>query len=185
MLRPLFCLSALLLAFSTGLAHAADCPALLKHRFTTLQGQPLDLCAQQDKVILVVNTASKCGYTRQFEPLEALSRRWRDQGLLVIGFPSNDFNQELASNQEVAEFCKLTYFVDFPMIEKAKVSGAQAMPFYRQLAAATGQAPRWNFHKYVIAPGGKQVWAFASEVEPDSPQLLKVIQPYLRTAERR
>ena len=184
MLRPLFCLSALLLAFSTGLAHAPDCPPLLMHRFTTLQGQPLDLCAHQNKVILVANTASNCGYTRQFEPLEALSRRWRDQGLLVIGFPSNDFNQELASNQEVAEFCKLTYFVDFPMIEKARVSGAQAMPFYRQLAAATGQPPRWNFHKYVIAPGGKQVWAFPSEVEPDSPQLMAVIQTYLRPAGR-
>ena len=98
MLRPLYCLSALWLALSAGLAQAADCPPLLKHRFTTLQGQPLDLCAQQDKVILVVNTASKCGYTRQFEPLEALSRRWRDQGLLVIGFPSNDFNCRIPSD---------------------------------------------------------------------------------------
>lgn len=159
---------------------AADCPPLLSHKFQSLQGQPVNLCEHSDKTILVVNTASRCGYTPQFEKLEGMYRQYRDKGLLVIGFPSNDFNQELATDKEIAEFCKLTYAVDFPMISKGSVTGDQATPFYQQLRAATGQAPRWNFHKYVITPGAKQVYSFGTRVEPDAPEILGKITPNLR-----
>jgi len=167
-----------LILTGSGAAHA--CPALLDHQFTTLQGGTLDLCQYAGKPILVVNTASKCGYTPQFEKLEAMNRRYGAQGLLVVGFPSNDFNQELATNKEIARFCILTYAVEFPMVEKASVAGAGAMPFYKQLAAATGQAPEWNFHKYLIAPDGKTVYAFKSAVEPDSKELLSRLAPMLK-----
>ena len=160
-------------------AAAAACPELLNHKFSTLQGEPLDLCRHAGKPILVVNTASKCGYTPQFEKLEALSGKHKGK-LLVVGFPSNDFNQELATNQEIANFCKLTYAIEFPMVEKAAVSGPGAMPFYRQLRAATGQAPQWNFHKYLIAPDGKTVISFGSVVEPDSRELLGRLTPMLK-----
>lgn len=157
----------------------AACPALYDHRVTTLQGQTLDLCAFADRSVLVVNTASKCGYTPQFEKLEAMSKRYGKRGLVVLGFPSNDFNQELASNAEIANFCKLTYFVDFPMIEQGSVTGAKAHPFFRQLAAAAGTAPRWNFHKYLVVPGGKAVYSFGSAVEPDSPAVMARLTPLL------
>ena len=158
---------------------ASACPELLNHRFTTLQGGQLDLCRYAGRPILVVNTASKCGYTPQFEKLEALNRKHKDK-LLVVGFPSNDFNQELATNKEIAQFCRLTYAIEFPMVEKASVTGADAMPFYRQLRAATGQAPQWNFHKYLIAPDGKTVLSFATAVEPDSRELLGKLAPMLK-----
>ena len=156
------------------------CPALLDHRYTSLQGKPLDLCSFAGRPVLVVNTASKCGYTPQFEKLEAMHRRYQKSGLVVLGFPSNDFNQELATNKEIAEFCKLTYFVEFPMIEQGSVTGPLATPFFRQLAAAAGAAPRWNFHKYLIAPDGKVVYSFPSAVEPDSGELMGKLQPMLR-----
>ncbi|HSD60227.1 MAG TPA: glutathione peroxidase [Burkholderiales bacterium] len=161
-------------------ALAAECPPILSHQFNSLQGQSINLCDYSDKTILVVNTASKCGYTPQFEKLEGMYRKYRDKGLLVIGFPSNDFNQELATDKEIAEFCKLTYAVDFPMISKGSVSGDNATPFYQQLKAATGQSPKWNFHKYLIMPGGTQVYSFGTKVEPDSPEILGKITPALR-----
>jgi glutathione peroxidase len=163
---------------AAGVARA--CPELLNHRFTTLQGQPLDLCQYANRPILVVNTASKCGYTPQFEKLEALHRSYRARGLLVIGFPSNDFNQELANNREIAEFCRLTYFVEFPMVEQGVVSGARAVPFFRQLSAVAGAAPQWNFHKYLIAPDGKTVHSFRSQVEPDSREIMDRLRPMLK-----
>jgi len=159
-------------------AHA--CPDLLDHRFTTLQGKPIDLCQHANRPILVVNTASKCGYTPQFEKLEALHRRYRACGLLVIGFPSNDFNQELANNRDIAEFCRLTYFVEFPMVEQGAVSGPRALPFFRQLSASAGAAPQWNFHKYLIAPDGRTVYSFRSQVEPDAPEIMNRLKPMLK-----
>jgi glutathione peroxidase len=159
---------------------AAACPDLLDHRFTSLQGQKIDLCRYANRPILVVNTASKCGYTPQFEKLEALHRRYRDRGLVVLGFPSNDFNQELASNREIAEFCRLTYLIDFPMIEKGAVSGPGADRLFKQLLTATGEAPQWNFHKYLIAPDGRTVYSFRSRVEPDSREIMSRLSPMLR-----
>jgi glutathione peroxidase len=161
-------------------AAASACPALLDHRFNSLQGKPVDLCEYANRPILVVNTASKCGYTPQFDKLEAMYKRYRSRGLVVVGFPSNDFNQELATNKEIGSFCRLTYFVEFPMIEKSSVTGAAADPFFRQLRAVTGEAPQWNFHKYLIAPDGKTVYSFRSQVEPDSPEITSRLSPMLR-----
>lgn len=158
---------------------AADCPALLNHQFKTLQGENINLCDYRDKPILVVNTASKCGFTPQFEKLEAMYSQYKAKGLLVIGFPSNDFRQELKSDTEIGSFCKLTYGVKFPMVSKGAVTGANANPFYKQLTAASGQAPLWNFHKYVITPNGKSVHSFSSLTSPDDPEILKLITPNL------
>ena len=171
----------LLLALLTALPSvAAACPELLNQRYTSLQGKPVNLCDFAGRPVLVVNTASKCGYTPQFEKLEAMHNRYRGRGLVVLGFPSNDFNQELATNREIAEFCKLTYFVEFPMIEKGSVTGAGANPFFKQLAAATGSAPQWNFHKYLIAPDGKTVYSFDTQVEPDAREIMSRLQPMLK-----
>jgi glutathione peroxidase len=128
----------------------------------------------------VVNTASKCGFTPQFEKLESLYRDYKKKGLLIVGFPSNDFRQELATNQEIGEFCLLTYSVEFPMVEKSSVTGASADPFYKQLRDATGEPPKWNFHKYLIAPGGRQVYSFATRVEPDAPEIMTKLKPLLQ-----
>lgn len=169
----------LALALAPALAQAA-CPGLLDHRYTSLQGKPVNLCEFAGRPILVVNTASKCGYTPQFEKLEAMHKRYRSRGLVVLGFPSNDFNQELATNKEIAEFCKLTYFVEFPMVEQGSVTGPQANAFFRQLATATGASPRWNFHKYLIAPDGRTVYSYGSQVEPDSREIMGRLVPMLK-----
>lgn len=158
----------------------AACSELYNHQFTTLQGDKINFCDYQDKPILVVNTASKCGFTPQFESLEALYSKYKDKGLLVVGFPSNDFRQEYSSDKQIGDFCKMTYSVKFPMITKSSVTGPAANPFYKQLAASTGQAPMWNFFKYVIMPGGKEVYAFTSDVKPDAPEILAKIKPALK-----
>jgi glutathione peroxidase len=181
MFNRLLKISGILLMLTTPLSSfSGECPALLNHQFKTLQGESINLCDYRDKPILVVNTASKCGFTPQFEKLEGLYSRYKDKGLLVIGFPSNDFRQELKSDSEIGSFCKLTYGVKFPMVSKGAVSGANANPFYKQLAAVSGQQPQWNFHKYVIAPGGKSVQSFTSTTQPDDPAILKLIEPNLK-----
>ncbi|MBB5019345.1 glutathione peroxidase [Chitinivorax tropicus] len=157
----------------------AECPPLLNHQFRTLQKKPIDLCQWQGKPILVVNTASKCGFTPQFEKLESLYKQYRDKGLLVIGFPSNDFWQEPKDNEEIADFCKLTYFVEFPMVEKSAVTGDDANPFYKQLKAISGNSPRWNFHKYLIAPDGKTVYSWGSSTKPDDQKVMEKLLPML------
>lgn len=156
------------------------CPPLLDQRLTSLEGKPVDLCQYENRPILVVNTASRCGYTPQFEKLETLYRRHQEQGLVVLGFPSNDFRQELETNQAVGDFCRTVYGVGFPMFEKSSVSGEKANPFYRRLAVAAKEAPRWNFHKYLIAPDGKTVHSFTSGVEPDSAEVMKLLGPMLK-----
>jgi glutathione peroxidase len=171
----------LLLVNSAAVVSAAPvCSPLLQHKFQSLQKKPVDLCQYANRPILVVNTASKCGYTPQFDKLEAMNRRYGKQGLVVIGFPSNDFNQELKSNEEIERFCRLTYLVEFPMIEQGAVRGPAANAFFRQLAGAAGEEPQWNFHKYLIAPDGKTVYSFRSEVEPDAPALMKRLVPMLQ-----
>src|SRR5712671_595265 len=131
-------------------ADAESCPAVLNYTFNSLQtGKTESLCQFRGKVLLIVNTASYCGYTHQFEGLEALYRKYRSSGLVVLGFPSNDFGgQEPGSNKEIAEFCRLTYGVQFPMFEKSSVAKLAANPLYAELAAKTGAGPKWNFHKY-------------------------------------
>lgn len=174
-------------AFSAGIfvtspVLAADsCPPLLNHSFPSLQEQkPQSLCQWQGKVLLVVNTASYCGFTSQYDGLEKLYARLKDRGLVVVGFPSNDFgNQEPGSNKEIAEFCRLTYGVQFPMFAKATVVGRNASPLYLQLTRATGEAPQWNFHKYLIDRSGTRVLSFGSRVRPDDRELLARIDEFL------
>lgn len=159
---------------------AADCPTLLNHRLQTLQGKPVDLCQYRGKVLLVVNTASYCGYTEQYKGLQALHDRYQSLGLVVLGFPANDFGkQEPGTNSEVADFCERTYQVKFPMLEKTSVIGAEANPVYEALFKATGERPKWNFHKYLVAADGTTVKSFASNVAPESPQIRVAIENLL------
>jgi glutathione peroxidase len=141
----------------------------------------VDFCqAYRDKVILVVNTASRCGYTYQYEGLEKLYADYRERGLVVVGFPSNDFgNQEPGKEKTIKNFCRLTYGVRFPMHAKTKVKGKQADPLYRTLAQAAGESPRWNFHKYLIDREGKLAGSFGSAVEPRSDTLVNAIERLL------
>jgi glutathione peroxidase len=158
---------------------AAACSSIYNHQFNTLQGQTINLCDYQDKPILVVNTASKCGFTPQFEDLEAIYRKYHSK-LLVIGFPSNDFNQELSSNKEIGDFCKNTYKVEFPMVTKTSVTGHHANPLHKELIEKTGLTPTWNFYKYVILPGGEKVYGFSSDVKPNDPDIWSLLKPYLQ-----
>lgn len=162
-------------------AAATACPALLNHEFNRLQtGKPETLCQYRGQVLLIVNTASYCGYTHQYEGLEALYRKYKDRGLVVLGFPSNDFGaQEPGSNHEIAEFCRLTYGVQFPMFEKSSVASLKANPLYIELAARTGQSPKWNFHKYLVDRNGSPAGTFASKVEPDDSELLGALEKLL------
>jgi glutathione peroxidase len=162
-------------------ASSASCPALLQHSFKRLQDEaPQNLCQYSGKVLLVVNTASYCGFTPQYEGLEALYAKYGGQGLVVLGFPSNDFGkQEPGQSKEIADFCFNTYGVKFPMMSKSVVKGADANAFYQQLRQQTGQAPGWNFHKYLIDRQGKQVSSFASAVEPGNAKLVSAIETAL------
>lgn len=166
-----------------GAAAAQEAPAcapLLQHSFLRLQDEkPQSLCQYSGKVLVVVNTASFCGFTRQYEGLEALYARYRDRGLVVLGFPSNDFSQESGSNKEIADFCENTFGVKFPMFVKSGVTGKTANPLFRQLADKTGQRPRWNFHKYVVARDGHRVSSFNTATDPKDPAFLKDIEDKL------
>lgn len=150
-------------------AHAA-CPAVLAHTLPRLQDErPVNLCEHAGKVVLVVNTASQCGFTPQYKALEALSERYRARGLVVLGFPSNDFGgQEPGANTEIAEFCENQFAVRFPMFAKSVVRpGKGAMnPLYTALARKSGATPEWNFHKYLIDRRGEVVTSHLSEVDP-------------------
>jgi glutathione peroxidase len=160
---------------------ANACPQLLDHEFNRLQtGKPESLCQYRGKVLLIVNTASYCGYTHQYEGLEAMYRKYKDRGLVVLGFPSNDFGaQEPGSNKEIAEFCRLTYGVQFPMFEKSSVKNLDNNPLYAELREKTGQVPKWNFFKYVIDRSGKPAGTFASAVEPDNRDLASLVEKLL------
>lgn len=137
------------------------------------------------QVLLVVNTASKCGFTPQYEGLEALHQKYAGQGFAVLGFPSNDFKgQEPGSEQQIQEFCTLTYGVKFPMFEKVHVVGPDTTPLYRSLAKATGVSPGWNFHKYLISRDGRVVANFPSKTTPDAPALVAAIERELKAARR-
>jgi len=165
-----------------GLARAAPatCPALLQKTVLRLQDEkPQELCQYSGKVLLIVNTASFCGFTPQYKGLETLYSRYRDKGLVVLGFPSNDFAQESGSNKDIADFCENTFGVKFPMFGKTTVSGANAAPLYKQLAAQAGAAPAWNFHKYLLARDGHLVASYPSQTEPDDPRLVKELEKQL------
>ena len=175
MLKPL------LLCLSLAAAMPAmACSDLLNADFRTLAGkEKVNLCKEFDgKVLLVVNTASKCGFTPQYEGLEALHAKYQGQGFAVVGFPSNDFRQQdPGSEAEIKDFCTLTYGVKFPMFEKVHVKQGEATPFYDKLAAAAdGHYPSWNFYKYLIGRDGKLVGDFPSKVTPDDPALVAAIE---------
>jgi glutathione peroxidase len=146
----------------------------------TLDGTPKALSDYKGKVLLVVNTASKCGFTPQYEGLEQLFEKYKDKGVVILGFPSNDFGgQEPGSNQEIASFCVNQYAVDFPMFAKTEL---RKNPLYAELARASGKSPQWNFHKYLIGRDGRQVLSFDTRVEPDDPQLAAAIERLLRAS---
>jgi glutathione peroxidase len=167
-------------AFAQAAPPAAACPALLNQQFPRLQDEkPQSLCQYAGKVLLVVNTASYCGFTPQYQGLEALHSRYGDRGLVVLGFPSNDFAQERGSNQEIADFCENTFGVKFPMFAKSSVRGSEANPLFRELAARTRQAPRWNFHKYLVGRDGSVVAQYPSDTTPQDPALLAQIEKLL------
>ena len=137
--------------------------------FTSIEGEKLPLSRYRGKPVLLMNTASFCGYTPQYQDLEAVWKRYRDKGLVVIGVPSNDFGaQEPGSAAEIKQFCELNYSVDFPLTEKQEVIGKDAHPFYRWIAEQLGEGalPRWNFHKYLIAPDGSLAGTWPSQVRP-------------------
>ena len=158
-------------------APAAACPPLLDHTLPSLTDQATSLCQFQGKVLLVVNTASECGYTPQYAGLEALYRRYREKGLVVLGFPANDFGgQEPGSNKEIASFCEINYGVSFPMFAKSQVRSAKANPFYAALGVKTGERPQWNFHKYLIDRSGREVMSFGTRVTPDDRKLVGEIE---------
>jgi glutathione peroxidase len=166
--------------FSMSAASAA-CPEILNFSFNRLQDEaPQNLCQYTGKVVLVVNTASYCGFTKQYEGLEALYAKYKDQGLVVLGFPSNDFGQqEPGTSKEIADFCYNTYGVKFPMFSKSSVSGADINPLHAALVKATGVTPKWNFYKYLIDRKGNIVNNYPSKVTPEDESFLTDIRKSL------
>jgi glutathione peroxidase len=160
---------------------ATSCSPLLSHTFPRLQDEaPQNLCQYQGKVILVVNTASFCGFTSQYEGLEKIYAKYKDQGFVVLGFPSNDFGQqEPGSNKEIADFCKNTYDVKFPMFAKSSVSGSNPNPLFKMLIAKTGTTPKWNFYKYLIDRNGNVIDSYGSMTKPSSSSLTGAIEKLL------
>jgi len=157
------------------------CPPLLDAALPTLtDDKPESICQYKGKVLLIVNTASQCGYTPQYEGLEKLYKRYKDKGLVVLGFPSNDFGgQEPGSNKEIAKFCEANYGVSFPMFTKTGVARGAVNPLYEKLAKSTGARPGWNFHKYLVDRRGAKAWSYDTATEPDDRKLVKEIERLL------
>lgn len=171
-----------LLSITSASANASECPDLLKFVKRKLNSQDtVNMCeAYQGKTILFVNTASYCGFTPQFEGLEALYSKYQEKGLVVLGFPSHDFNQEDKSEVKTGQICRLTYGVKFPMFEAMSVRGEDVDPLYRMLANKTGQAPKWNFFKYLMDKNGNVINAYASSVKPSNLALVGDIEKALQ-----
>ncbi|WP_353139329.1 glutathione peroxidase [Limnohabitans sp.] len=184
--RILFALVGLFLGVSPvhsapeGKSTSASCPRVLQHTLARLQDEkPQALCQYAGQVVVVVNTASFCGFTPQYKGLEALHAKYKDRGLVVLGFPSNDFSQEPDSNAKIADFCDNTFGVKFPMFVKTTVRGADASPLFKQLAEQTGTSPKWNFYKYVISRDGKDVKSFSSMTGPQDKNFVQEIEKQL------
>lgn len=180
------CLTAALPARATGVVQpgasaAPACPALLDKIFPRLQDEkPQSLCQYAGRVVMVVNTASYCGFTSQYKGLEALYSRYKDRGLVVLGFPSNDFgNQEPGSSKDIAEFCTNTYGVKFPMFAKSHVRGSEANPLHKELIALSGTTPKWNFYKYLVGRDGRTVTAYSSMTSPEDKGFVQDIERLL------
>jgi glutathione peroxidase len=173
-----FLFSGALLLMASHSFSGQNCPSVLNHEIPKLgSSQALNLCkAYRGQVLLVVNTASECAFTSQYEGLEKLYREKKDEGLVVLGFPSNDFGgQEPGSEQKISSFCRINYGVSFPMFSKIRVKGEQAHPLFKELADASGSKPRWNFHKYLIGRDGEVIDSFYSFTGPNSSGLRKAI----------
>ena len=163
-------------------ARAEDEVSAYDFSFTTIDGAPLPMSEFKGKAVLVVNTASECGYTPQYKDLQALWQQYRDRGLVVLGVPSNDFGgQEPGTEAEIKRFCERQYAVDFPLTGKEQVSGAAAHPFYKWAADVAGEAaaPRWNFHKYLVGPDGKLAAWFPTRTSPTAPEVAGEIEKLL------
>ena len=172
---------AALLVMAAGPALASDAP-LLDQDFRRLASEETVNLGEEyaGKVLLIVNTASKCGNTPQYEGLEKLYEEYGDEGLVVLGFPSNDFfGQEPGTEEEIQEFCRLTYKVRFPMFEKVSVKEGKAHPFYDRLAAAAGTYPTWNFHKYLVGRDGKLIREFSPRTKPYDDELVAELEAAL------
>ena len=160
----------------------AECPSVLRYTVDRLQDEkPQNLCQYAGQVVLVVNTASFCGFTPQYKSLEALYDKYKGKGLVVLGFPSNDFSQEPANNQKIADFCENTYGVKFPMFSKTTVRGSDASPLFKQLTQITDTSPKWNFYKYLISRDGKQVKSYSSNTDPMDKAFLAEVEKLLVT----
>ncbi len=158
----------------------AACPAVLQHTVARLQDEkPQALCQYAGQVVVVVNTASFCGFTPQYKGLEALYAKYKDQGLVVLGFPSNDFSQEPESNAKIADFCENTFGVKFPMFVKTTVRGGNALPLFKQLAEKTGTTPKWNFYKYIISRDGQQIQRFSAMTGPQDKSFVQAVEKQL------
>ncbi|WP_310611022.1 glutathione peroxidase [Limnohabitans sp.] len=156
------------------------CPRVLQHSVLRLQDEkPQNLCQYAGQVVVVVNTASFCGFTPQYKGLEALYAKYKDRGLVVLGFPSNDFSQEPDSNAKIADFCENTFGVKFPMFVKTTVRGTDALPLFKQLAEQTSTTPKWNFYKYVISRDGKNIKSFSSMTGPQDKSFVQEIEKQL------
>ena len=178
----LFFLTMIPIASKAAPSDQKACSPLLSHTFLRLQDEEAqNLCQYQGKVILAVNTASFCGFTSQYEGLEKLYAKYKDQGFVILGFPSNDFGaQEPGSNKQIADFCKNTYDVKFPMFTKSVVSGKKPNPLFKMLIAQTGTTPKWNFYKYLIDRQGKVVDSYGSLTTPSSSSITGEIEKLLR-----
>ncbi|MGR3802962.1 glutathione peroxidase [Marinibacterium profundimaris] len=175
MLRLLFPGLLSLLTLFAPAAHAGG----LTGTFASIDGGTLSLEDWRGRPVLVVNTASKCGFTYQYEGMQALYDSYRDRGLVVLAVPSDDFNQELGSAEEVKDFCELNYGLDFPMTDITHVTGAAAHPFYAAVRETSGFSPRWNFNKILLGPDGEIVATWRSGVRPESAQVTGVIEGLL------
>src|SRR5258706_9199966 len=176
-MKALLLLAALM---TSPLASAAVCGNLLDHTVADIIGTQENLCQYAGKVVLVGNTASYCGYTPQYKGLEALNEKYKARGLVILGFPSNDFGQqEPGSEKEIADFCDRTYAVKFPMFAKTAVKDPGGSAVFDGLAKVTGERPKWNFHKYLVARDGKTAVSFPSKVEPESKEFLSKVEELL------
>ena len=171
----------LLLLFTAILStYSYSCSDLLNSELRVLDSsEKRNMCEYKGDVLLVVNVASRCGYTYQYESLQALYDKYKDQGLTIVGIPSRDFRQEFSEESSVAEFCSTEYGVNFPMFATTKVRGDKAHPFYKKLSAQSGMTPNWNFNKYLIDRNGKVDKGYRAKVKPDSELLINSIEKLL------
>ncbi len=169
------------LSLASSQAAAAQCGDVLNHSMQQLRSkETVDLCESfHDKTLLIVNTASKCGFTPQFKALQALSEKYASKGLVVLGFPSDDFMQEHNDEAKTAEVCYINYGVKFPMFSTSPVRGDDANPVFKALIAKTGEKPSWNFNKYLVSKGETTVKHFGSKVSPDDPAFIAEVEKML------